>query len=74
MRWHRTVHATGSEFTASMLAICEGLLLRIKILFGEEVPGLIAMRPSQPIPAIHGLRRKDLRHSGSSLPLRRLCG
>ena len=71
MRRHRSVHAIWSELTASLLPIRKGLLLGIKIPLGEKVPGLITKRPSQPIPAIHGLRRKDLRHSESRLPLRR---
>ena len=62
MRWHRPVYTIGPELTPSLLPIREGLLLGIKIPFREKVPQLLAMRPSQPIPAVHAVCRKDFRH------------
>ena len=68
VRRHRSVHALWSELTASLLPICKGLLLGIKIPLGEKVPQLIIKRPTQWIPPVHALRRKDLRHKDSRLP------
>ena len=70
VRWHRAGHAIRSELTPSLFPIGEGLLLGIKIPFREKVPQLITRRPSQLIPAIHAVRRKDFRHRDRGLSFR----